>query len=80
MTEALKKIMEFAQETMRVNKVYAHISADNRASIKTAQKQGFVKTDDSYYEEFHGEKYLHDIYVKSLQKDNSRFVRLYDIQ
>lgn len=23
---------------------------------------GFVKTGEQYYEEFHGEKYLHDIY------------------
>lgn len=66
MMEVLKKIIEFAKETMRVNKVYAHISADNRASIKLAEKQGFIKTDDSYYEEYHGEKYLHDVYLKSL--------------
>ena len=43
MTEALEKIIGFAKETMRVNKVYAHISADNQASIKAAEKQGFVK-------------------------------------
>ncbi len=51
---------------MRLSKVYAHISADNTASVRTAEKQGFVRTGDSYYEEFHGEKYLHDIYVKVL--------------
>ena len=43
MTEALKRIIEFAKETMRVNRIYAHISADNRASVKAAKKQGFVK-------------------------------------
>lgn len=61
-TEALTKIIEFAKEIMCVKKIYAHISVDNIPSIKTALKQGFVKTDDNYFEEFHGEKYLHDVY------------------
>lgn len=58
----LSEILEFAKKTMRVNKVYSHISVNNTASIKTAKKQGLVMSDDSYYEEFHGEKFLHDIY------------------
>ena len=65
-TEALEKIIDFAEDIMKVNKIYAHISVDNIPSIKTAMKQGFVKTEESYYEEFHGKKYLHDVYERLL--------------
>lgn len=61
-SEALVAIMKFAAEEMKVKKIFAHISVDNIASIRTAEKMGFVKTGEQYYEEFHGEKYLHDIY------------------
>lgn len=64
--ETLKRIPAFTKDTMRLKKVYAHIAADNAASVRTAEKQGFVKTDKSYYEEFHGEKYLHEVYEKVL--------------
>jgi len=61
-SEALAAIMKFAAEEMKVKKIIAHISADNIASIRTAEKMGFVKTGEQYYEEFHGDKYLHEIY------------------
>jgi RimJ/RimL family protein N-acetyltransferase len=54
--------MKFAVEEMKVKKIFAHISADNIASVRISEKMGFVKTGEHYYEEFHGEKYLHDIY------------------
>lgn len=60
--EALAAIMKFAVEEMKVKKIFAHISVDNIASIRTSEKMGFVNTGQQYYEEFHGEKYLHDIY------------------
>ena len=47
---------------MKINSIYAHISVDNLPSIKTALKQGFINSDDNYYEEFRGKKYLHKIY------------------
>ena len=47
---------------MKVEKIYARISVDNIASIRTAEKLGFVKTGEQYYEEYRGEKFLHDIY------------------
>lgn len=65
-TEALEQIIEYAKIIMYVKKIYAHISIDNIPSIKTILKQGFVKTEESYYEEFHGKKYLHDVYEKLL--------------
>lgn len=61
-SEALAAIIKFAADQMKVKKIYAHISVDNIASIRTAVKMGFVKTGEQYYEEFRGEKFLHDIY------------------
>lgn len=72
MSEALTAIMKFAAEKMKVKKIFTHISTDNIASIRTSEKIGFVKTGEQYYEEFHGEKYLHDIYCIDL-KVNSNF-------
>lgn len=60
--EALSEIIRFALEEMKVNKIYAHISVDNTASIRTAEKLGFVKTGRQYHEVFRGREYLHDIY------------------
>ena len=62
MTEALTKIVAFAKENMGVKTICAHISVDNVPSIQTALKQGFQRSGESYFEEFHGEKYLHDVY------------------
>jgi ribosomal-protein-alanine N-acetyltransferase len=66
MSETLAAIIQFAKEEMKVKKIFAHISVDNIASIRIAEKTGFLKTGDRYYEEFHGEKYLHDIYCFDL--------------
>ncbi len=62
MSEALAEIISFAKTEMKIKKLIAHISVDNIASIKTAEKLGFVRTGEQYYEEFGGESYLHDIY------------------
>lgn len=72
-SEALAAIMKFAAEEMKVKKIYAHIYVDNIASIRASEKMGFVKTGEQYYEEFHGEKYLHDIYCVDLEV-YSRFI------
>lgn len=71
--EALTAIIKFAAEKMKVKKIFAHISVDNIASIRLCEKMGFVKTGEQYFEEFHGEKYLHDIYCLDLQ-ENSSFI------
>ena len=62
MSEALTAIIKFAVEEMKVIKIFAHISVDNIASIRSAEKMGFVNTEEQYYEEFHCKKYLHNIY------------------
>lgn len=66
MTEALTEIIRFAKGKMSVKKIYAHIYPENIASVKTAEKMGFVRTGEQYYEKFRGEKYLHDIYCLTL--------------
>lgn len=67
MTEALREIVGFAAEEMGIESLYAHISIDNTASRKTAEKLGFFRTGKQYFEEFHGKKYLHDIYALSVK-------------
>ena len=62
MSEALEEAIKFAQNEMKLKSLVAHIFTDNIPSIKTAEKLGFYKTDETYYEEFRGEKYLHYIY------------------
>lgn len=61
-TEALTAIIAFAKKEMRAVWIDAHISVDNIPSIKTAVKQGFEKTEKSYFEKFHGQSYLHNVY------------------
>lgn len=62
MREALTEILDFAKENMHIEKVYAHIYPENLASVRIAEKMGFKRTGEQYYEVFRGEKYLHDIY------------------
>lgn len=62
MSEALAEIMNFAKEKMQIKKVYAHIYPKNLASVGIAEKMGFERTGEQYYEIFRGEKYLHDIF------------------
>ena len=62
MRDALTEILNFAKENMHIEKVYAHIYPENLASVRIAEKMGFKRTGEQYYEVFRGEKYLHDIY------------------
>ena len=54
---------------MGVKTVFANISVGNATSVRTALRLGFVRSGEQYYEEFHGRKYLHDVYVKTLSED-----------
>lgn len=58
MQEALKAIIVFAHTEMETEKIYAHISVDNQASIKLTKKLGFKNTGKQYFDEFYGTKYL----------------------
>ena len=66
-SEALAAIMKFAAKEMKVKKIFAHISTDNIASIRTSEKMGFVKTGKRYHENFRGENHLHEIYCCDLE-------------
>lgn len=60
--EALQEMILFAEYTMHVKKIFAHIYVGNEASRQVAEKVGFVRTGQQYHELFRGQKYLHDIY------------------
>ena len=61
MQEAMKKIIEFAMNEMKVKKIIACIYINNQKSIRLAENLGFVLSSSSY-EVFRGNKYLHNIY------------------
>ncbi len=65
MTEALKAIIGFAGQDMRVKRIHAHVYIGNPASAKLVEKLGFVKT-GAYAEVFRGQAYPHDIYTLHL--------------
>ena len=54
--ESVGKILDFAAKEMGVKTVFAHISMDNAASIRTALKLCFVRSGKQYDEEYHGQK------------------------
>lgn len=62
MSEAMQALCAFARDRMEAKSLILHIAEDNIASIKTAEKFGFRKTGQTYYEEFHGNSYLHFVY------------------
>ncbi len=62
MQEALREVLRFAEKEMLVKHIAAHIAEGNEASIGLAKKLGFYQTEETYYEEFHGKKYLHRVY------------------
>lgn len=63
MTEAMRAILSFADDTMHVGQVDAHISAENAGSVKLAQNLGFQDSGRQYDQPFRGEKYPHGIYT-----------------
>lgn len=61
-SEALSGLIAYLWEELNVKTITAHIAEGNAASIKTAEKLGFVRTGDTYFERFHGDDFLHYIY------------------
>jgi ribosomal-protein-alanine N-acetyltransferase len=68
MSMCMAKILEFAKDEMKVLHVYAHIADGNTASEKLAEKFGFVKSGTTCYEEFRGQKYLHNVFRLDFEK------------
>ena len=68
MEEALKHIIEFAYNKMRIKKINACIYVDNSKSIKLVEKLGF-KLNGSKNELFRGKEYLHHVYTLFIGND-----------
>lgn len=65
MQEALKAILTFAKNEMKIKRMETHIAEGNIDSVKTSEKQGFKNTSRTYMEHFRGKDYLHYIYEKN---------------
>lgn len=65
MQEAMKAIIAFAIDEMKIKEISACIYIDNQRSIRLAEKLGFVLSGSSY-EVFRGQKYLHHRYSLDL--------------
>jgi len=63
MSEAIQKILEFAQNDMKINHINACIYVDNEKSIKLIEKFGFTHKGIMKDEIFRGEKYPHKIFT-----------------
>ena len=62
MEEAMKRIILFARNDMKIKNIHAHIYFDNNDSIKLAEKLGFIFKGKIEYEVFRKNKYLHKIF------------------
>ncbi|HWQ58591.1 MAG TPA: GNAT family N-acetyltransferase [Clostridia bacterium] len=69
MGEAAQGIIRFARENMRVERIDAHISANNRNSAKLAEKLGFVDSGRQYSLAFRGGEYPHRVYSLYLTRE-----------
>lgn len=69
MMEALKAICEFARTDMKVRRINACISIDNKKSMKLAEKLGFTFNGQLKDEIFHGKAYPHKILILDCNRD-----------
>ncbi|WP_099205964.1 GNAT family N-acetyltransferase [Scatolibacter rhodanostii] len=63
MTEALRAIIDFAVQKMKIQHIHAHIYVKNEASLAIAKKLGFTFQGATEIENFRGDDYLHHIYT-----------------
>ena len=66
MSEAIREILGFAQNDMQIKYINACIYPDNHASVRLAEKLGFVFNGQMKDEIFRGEKYPHKILILEL--------------
>lgn len=77
-TEAGRKVLDFANKTLNIKKIFCRHADENIASMKTMKKLGFIYFKDSTYESFSGKKrfnskdYFLDFNIKSPELDNSK--------
>ena len=63
MNEAIQKILEFAQNDMKVSYINACIYVNNENSIKLIEKHGFIHKGEMKDEIFREEKFPHKIFT-----------------
>ncbi len=62
MLEAVEAIIEFARHKMKVERIKAIVSVENKNCIKLLERLGFIKAGEEEAE-FRGQIYLHNVYV-----------------
>ncbi|MNS60850.1 putative ribosomal N-acetyltransferase YdaF [compost metagenome] len=73
MTEALKPIIQYGFETMKLNRIEAFLSPDNIPSLKLVQKFGFTK-EGHLREHYNKDNKLEDSVVFSLLKSEYKAI------
>ncbi|MND70827.1 putative ribosomal N-acetyltransferase YdaF [compost metagenome] len=73
MTEALKPIIQYGFETMKLNRIEAFLSPDNIPSLKLVQKFGFTK-EGHLREHYNKDNKLEDSAVYSLLKSEYKAI------
>ncbi len=63
MHEALREILRFARTDMSIKKIHACIYPDNHASIRLAEKNGFIFSGAMKDEIFRGKRYPHMMFT-----------------
>jgi ribosomal-protein-alanine N-acetyltransferase len=69
MQEAITEIIKFAEKTMRVKEIDAHIYPENIRSIKLVERLGFEVSGITNYE-FRGQQYPHKIFTLNLRNED----------
>lgn len=67
MTEALDKIISFAEAVLGVKSMDAHVAIKNEKSIALVKKLGFEFYGRTEIYNFHGDDYLHYVFTKKMQ-------------
>jgi len=68
MSEAMKVILNFAENKMDIKQINACIYTENHKSIRLIEKHGFVHHGQMKDEVFRGEKYAHKVFIFELSK------------
>lgn len=72
MSEALRAILTFAKDEMKVTRIDAHIYPDNLGSVKLAERHGFQFGGETSVFVFRGKEYLHRIYSLIIESVESQ--------
>lgn len=68
MSEALKAILAFAKDKMKVKRIDANIYPDNLGSVKLVERYGFRFNGETSICVFRGKEYLHRVYSLMIEQ------------